>query len=48
MDYQAVLDFWFTEIDASLWFKKDADFDASIASRFGEQHQQASQDEYYS
>lgn len=47
MDYQAVLDFWFTEIEPSLWFKKDADFDAKIASRFGELHQRASQGECY-
>jgi len=34
MSYQQVLDFWFREIDRKLWFKKDADFDNLIRSRF--------------
>ena len=35
MKDQDVLDFWFTEIPRNLWFKKDADFDATIKLRFG-------------
>lgn len=38
----AVLNFWFTEIDRALWFKKDADFDRLLEERFGALHAQAS------
>lgn len=34
MDSQAVLDFWFEEIDPSFWFMKDNLFDQQILSRF--------------
>lgn len=37
-----ILKFWFEEIDRSLWFKKDADFDRLLAERFGNLHTQAS------
>lgn len=37
-----ILTFWFEEIDRSLWFKKDADFDRMLAERFGALHAQAS------
>lgn len=37
-----LLHFWFTEIDRTLWFKKDAGFDALLAERFGALHAQAS------
>ncbi len=30
-----ILDFWFTEISSDAWFKKDTDFDAALALRFG-------------
>ena len=36
-----ILNFWFTEIDSALWWKKDATFDELIRTRFGEIHQQA-------
>lgn len=36
-----LLHFWFTEIDRTLWFKKDADFDSLLAERFGALHAQA-------
>ena len=36
-----ILNFWFTEIDSALWWKKDATFDDLIRTRFGETHQQA-------
>jgi uncharacterized protein (DUF924 family) len=37
--------FWFDEIDRSLWFKKDAEFDQLLAVRFGTLHAQASHGE---
>jgi uncharacterized protein (DUF924 family) len=40
-----ILNFWFTEIDSSLWWKKDATFDELIRTRFGETHQQATRGE---
>lgn len=40
-----ILKFWFEEIDRSLWFKKDADFDKLLAERFGALHTQASHGE---
>jgi uncharacterized protein (DUF924 family) len=33
-DCAEILKFWFDEIDRSLWFKKDADFDQLLAERF--------------
>ncbi|UOF00673.1 DUF924 family protein [Bdellovibrio reynosensis] len=36
MDPQKILDFWFEEIDPSLWFTKDEQFDAHIRKRFTE------------
>ena len=38
MDADAVLAFWFDEIDSKLWYKKDKGFDATIAARFGDTH----------
>jgi uncharacterized protein (DUF924 family) len=37
-----ILHFWFSEIDRSLWFKKDAEFDRMLDARFGALHAQAS------
>ena len=37
--------FWFDEIDRSLWFKKDADFDQLLAERFSALHARASHGE---
>nr|WP_221799475.1 DUF924 family protein [Oceanobacter mangrovi] len=39
--YQAVLNFWFDEIEPRQWFYKDPHFDALLRERFGELHQQA-------
>lgn len=36
-----ILNFWFSQIDSALWWKKDATFDELIRTRFGEIHQQA-------
>tara|TARA_B100001564_G_scaffold342710_1_gene338591 strand:+ start:188 stop:739 length:552 start_codon:yes stop_codon:yes gene_type:complete len=33
--HQDILLFWFTEIATESWFKKDADFDATLKARFG-------------
>ena len=41
MTPQNILNFWFTEIDPALWWKKDATFDELIRTRFGATHQQA-------
>lgn len=39
---EEILKFWFEEIDRSLWFKKDADFDKLLAERFEALHTKAS------
>jgi len=38
MTAQAVLGFWFKEIDAQQWWTKSAEFDQLITSRFGSLH----------
>ena len=43
-----IISFWFREIDRSLWFKKDADFDALLQERFLSLHHQAALGELYS
>ncbi|CAZ88553.1 MAG: DUF924 family protein [Thiomonas sp.] len=37
----AVLDFWFREIEPAQWFKADPAFDALLRTRFGALHSQA-------
>jgi uncharacterized protein (DUF924 family) len=39
--YREILDFWFNEIEAALWWKKDEDFDALLRKRFSEVHARA-------
>ena len=39
---QDILDFWFKEIDATLWFKQDDQLDEAIIHRFCEVHNKAS------
>jgi uncharacterized protein (DUF924 family) len=46
-DSAEILKFWFEDIDRSLWFKKNADFDRLLHDRFGTLHMQASQTELY-
>ncbi|KGJ92857.1 DUF924 family protein [Colwellia psychrerythraea] len=41
MNYQAVLDFWFREIDPACWWVKDIKFDQEIMSKFQEVHHAA-------
>lgn len=45
--YQEVLNFWFHEIDPTMWWQKSAQFDAQIKQRFGDLHRQAVQSELY-
>ncbi len=47
MTAQAVLDFWFKEIDAKQWWTKSAEFDRLISSRFGSLHAAAARCELY-
>ncbi len=44
---ESILKFWFDDIEHSLWFKKDDDFDQLLIKRFGELHTQAAQGELY-
>lgn len=43
----AIIDFWFNEIDPKLWWTKDAAFDRLIADRFGTVHAQAARCELF-
>jgi uncharacterized protein (DUF924 family) len=45
--YEAVLKFWFEEIDPKQWWVKDVEFDALIAERFSDIHKQAAACELY-
>lgn len=47
MNSQSIIQFWFNEIDKSLWFKKDANFDQLIRSRFIEVYHSATQSELF-
>ena len=42
-----VLKFWFDEIDSSLWWKKNSDFDRLIVDRFSDLHAIASRCELF-
>lgn len=41
MNHNDVIDFWFTELSPSDWWKKDPAFDQRIKERFGRIHQAA-------
>lgn len=43
----SILKFWFDDIEHSLWFKKDDDFDQLLIERFSELHTQATQGELH-
>jgi len=45
--YQAVIDFWFNEIDSKQWFVKDVEFDRLIIARFAELHARATHCELF-
>jgi uncharacterized protein (DUF924 family) len=47
MEYQAVIDFWFKEIDSKLWWEKDPNLDQLIKDRFQKIHSQAIKGELY-
>ncbi len=47
MNYDAVLDFWFSEIDQRQWWVKDPGFDREICERFGVLHTSAALCELY-
>ena len=38
---QALLDFWFKEIDRKVWFEKNQGFDDTLRARFGELREEA-------
>ena len=39
--YQRIVSFWFEEIEAALWWKKDEDVDALLIERFADIHTRA-------
>lgn len=43
-----IIDFWFTEIDSGLWYKKDAEFDQLISQRYASLLRRAECGELYS
>ncbi len=43
-----IIDFWFTESNAKLWYKKDAAFDQLISQQYAEVLQSAARGELYS
>lgn len=45
--YKAVIDFWFTELEAKQWWQKDVQLDAMIEKRFFSLHQQATAGELF-
>lgn len=45
--FQTILDFWFTELDESDWWKKDDQLDTTITERFKDTHNKAIQCELY-
>ncbi len=47
MKVNAILNFWFKEIDQSLWWEKDEIFDQEITERFAHIHEQAAQGELF-
>lgn len=48
MQAENIIDFWFTEIDSKLWWKKDLEFDLLIKQRFSAVLQRAERGELYS
>jgi len=47
MHYDAIIDFWFKEIEPKFWWKKDSEFDRLIADRFLGVHNAATKCELY-
>ena len=46
--YQAIIDFWFKELEPKQWWIKDSTLDNLIRQRFSEQHMQAKAGELFS
>ncbi|MEW6991580.1 DUF924 family protein [Colwelliaceae bacterium 6441] len=42
-----IIDFWFSELEPSQWWKKDLEFDSMVQRRFGQRHQQAQAGELF-
>lgn len=47
IDYKDIINFWFSEIESKLWFKKDDDFDQLLCDRYGELHHRAARAELF-
>ncbi len=47
MEFQKVIEFWFSEIDKKAWWNKDEGFDQALRERFGKLHQAAIQCELW-
>jgi uncharacterized protein (DUF924 family) len=47
MDWQAIIQFWFEEIQPAQWWKKDLEFDAELRQRFAAVHAQAARCELW-
>jgi uncharacterized protein (DUF924 family) len=47
MHYEKVIQFWFSELNAAQWWKKDAELDRKIAERFGKVHTAAARSELF-
>lgn len=45
--HQQILEFWFTELQPALWWRKDARLDEQMRRRFGVVHRQAEQGELW-
>lgn len=48
MQYQDIIDFWFSELSFQQWFAKDYQLDQNIKSRFSDVHQRAAKGELFS
>jgi uncharacterized protein (DUF924 family) len=47
MQYEKVIQFWFSELSAAQWWKKDAELDRKIAEHFGSAHAAAARSELF-
>jgi uncharacterized protein (DUF924 family) len=47
MQYEKVIQFWFSELNAAQWWKKDSELDRKIAERFGSTHAAAARSELF-
>jgi uncharacterized protein (DUF924 family) len=47
IQHEKVIQFWFSELSAAQWWKKDAELDRKIAERFGTTHAAAARSELF-